>query len=164
MLEWLDHVLGLSLKSEELGFAHMAARAFVMYLALIVLVRAAKKRFLSNATPFDFILTVMVGAVAARAMTGGAPFFASLVGVMVLVAMHWLFAAMTRRSHGLGVLVKGEPTVLIQDGQVDRRALAAEQMSMHDLEEELRHRGVKDASGVQEARLERNGKLSVVKR
>jgi hypothetical protein len=32
--------LGLSIKSEELDFGHMAARAFVIYLALIVLVRA----------------------------------------------------------------------------------------------------------------------------
>ena len=71
----------------------MAVRAFVMYLALIAIVRSAKKRFLSNATAFDFILTVMVGAGAARAMTGGAPFLPSLLALVVLVAMHWLFSA-----------------------------------------------------------------------
>jgi uncharacterized membrane protein YcaP (DUF421 family) len=53
----------------------MAARALLMYLLLVVIVRSAKKRFLSNATAFDFILTVVIGSVAARAMTGGAPFF-----------------------------------------------------------------------------------------
>ena len=45
----------------------MAARALLMYLLLVVIVRSAKKRFLSNATAFDFILTVMIGAVASRA-------------------------------------------------------------------------------------------------
>jgi len=48
----------------------MAARALLMYLLLVVIVRSAKKRFLSNATAFDFILTVVIGSVAARAMTG----------------------------------------------------------------------------------------------
>jgi hypothetical protein len=39
MLDTFDEVLGLSLKSEQLGFSHMAARAALMYIALIVLVR-----------------------------------------------------------------------------------------------------------------------------
>jgi hypothetical protein len=39
MADLLDQALGLSLKSEQLGFGHMAARAAVMYVALIVLGR-----------------------------------------------------------------------------------------------------------------------------
>jgi hypothetical protein len=42
MLNTIDGVLGLSLKSEQLGFSHMAARAALMDVALIVLVRVAK--------------------------------------------------------------------------------------------------------------------------
>ena len=82
MADLLDEALGLSLKSEQLGFGHMAARAAVMYVALIVLVRFAKKRFLGQATAFDYILVVLIGAVAGRAMTGGAPYFASLFGLL----------------------------------------------------------------------------------
>jgi beta-lactamase regulating signal transducer with metallopeptidase domain len=70
-MEFIDEILGLSLKSEQLGFGHMAARAFLMYLLLLVIVRNAKKRFLSNATAYDFILTIMIGAIAARALTEG---------------------------------------------------------------------------------------------
>jgi len=57
MPDLFDQALGLSLKSEQLGFGHMAARALLMYLALIVLVRVAKKRFLGQATAFDYILS-----------------------------------------------------------------------------------------------------------
>jgi hypothetical protein len=39
-VDWLDRLLGLSLKSEELGFGHMAARAAVMYVAMIAIVAA----------------------------------------------------------------------------------------------------------------------------
>ena len=50
-----------------------------MYVALIVLVRFAKKRLLNQATAFNYILVVLIGAVAGLAMTGGAPYFVSPV-------------------------------------------------------------------------------------
>jgi uncharacterized membrane protein YcaP (DUF421 family) len=164
MLDLIDQVMGLSLKSEQLGFGQMAVRAVVMYIALIIVVRSAKKRFLSNATAFDFILTVMVGAVAARAMTGGAPFFPALLAVLVLVGMHWAFSAVAQRSRGFGNLIKGHSTLLVRDGKVDQHALRAAHMSMDDLHEDLREKGVRDPAEVNEARLERSGKLSVLKK
>jgi len=48
----------------------MAARAVVMYAALIVLVRFTKKRFLGTSHG----VRVLIGAVAGRATTGGAPY------------------------------------------------------------------------------------------
>jgi uncharacterized membrane protein YcaP (DUF421 family) len=164
MPDLLDQALGLSLKSEQLGFGHMAARAVVMYVALIVLVRFAKKRFLGQATAFDYILVVLIGAVAGRAMTGGAPYFASLFGLFVLVAMHWAFSAASQRSPAFSSLIKGHATIIIRDGTPDKREMAKAHMSDDDLDEDLREKGVKEPSEVQEARLERSGKLSVIKR
>jgi uncharacterized membrane protein YcaP (DUF421 family) len=164
MPDLLDQALGLSLKSEQLGFGHMAARAVVMYVALIVLVRFAKKRFLGQATAFDYILVVLIGAVAGRAMTGGAPYFASLFGLSVLVAMHWTFSAASQRSTAFSSLIKGHATTIIRDGRPDKREMAKSHMSDDDLDEDLREKGVKEPSEVQEARLERSGKLSVIKK
>jgi uncharacterized membrane protein YcaP (DUF421 family) len=164
MLETFDEMLGLSLKSEQLGFGHMAVRAAVMYIALIVLVRLAKKRFLGEATAFDYILVVLIGAVAGRAMTGGAPFFVSLFGILVLVAMHWIFSATAQRSRIFSHWIKGNATTIIKDGKVDRQAMARTHMSSDDLDEDLRSKGVKDPGQVGEARLERSGSLSVIKK
>jgi uncharacterized membrane protein YcaP (DUF421 family) len=164
MFEALDRALGLSLKSEQLGFGHMAARAVLMYLALIVLVRFAKKRFLGQATAFDYILVILVGSVAGRAMTGGSPYFASLFALFVLVAMHWLFSATSQRWPAFGHLIKGHATTVIEDGKIDQRAMAKSHMSADDLDEDLREKSVMHPSEVKEARLERSGKLSVVKK
>lgn len=162
--EITDTILGLSLKSEQLGYGHMAARAALMYLLLIVVVRSAKKRFLSNATAFDFILTVMIGAVAARAMTGGAPFFPSMLGVAVMVGIHWIISWGARSSPTFSSLVKGHASLLIRDGKVLERPLANAHISHDDLDEDLREKGVATPSEVKEARLERSGKLSVIKK
>jgi uncharacterized membrane protein YcaP (DUF421 family) len=135
-----------------------------MYLLLIIVVRSAKKRFLSNATAFDFILTVMIGSIAARAMTGGAPYFPAMLGVVVMVGIHWVISWGSRRSSAFSGLIKGHPTLLIQDGRVLAKPLADAHMSHDDLDEDLREKGVSAHSQVKEARLERSGKLSVIKK
>jgi uncharacterized membrane protein YcaP (DUF421 family) len=164
MFEIADSVLGLTLKSEQLGYGHMAARALLMYLLLIVIVRSAKKRFLSNATAFDFILTVMIGAVAARAMTGGAPFFPATLAVVVMVLLHWVFSWAGQQSPAFSSLIKGHSTLIVKRGKVQSDAMNRAHMSRDDLDEDLREKGVSDPSKVDEARLERSGKLSVIKK
>jgi uncharacterized membrane protein YcaP (DUF421 family) len=163
-VEWLDRLLGLSLKSEELGFGHMAARAAVMYVAMIAIVRLGKKRALGGATAFDVILIIILGSVAARAMTGGAPFFPSLLAMIVMVVMHWAMSAIARDAPSFSHWVKGHSTVLIRDGELQSKALRDQHVSSDDLAEDLRQKGVCDPSEVQEARLERNGKVSVIKK
>src|SRR5205085_7383124 len=97
-LDWADAVLGLSLKSEQLNYGHMAARASLMYLLLLAIVRGAKKRFLGRATAFDVILVILIGSTAARAMTGGAPFFPTTLAIVVMVFIHWTFSFLARSS------------------------------------------------------------------
>jgi uncharacterized membrane protein YcaP (DUF421 family) len=158
-----DAVLGLSLKSEQLGFGHMAARAVLMYVILIWLVRSAKKRFLSRATAFDTILVIVIGSIAARALTGGAPYFPSVLALLVLVITHWVFSYVGRKSAWFSGLIKGHSTTLIHDSNIDHSALRDAHMSRDDLDEDLRQQGVSDPSQVTEARLERSGNLSVIK-
>jgi uncharacterized membrane protein YcaP (DUF421 family) len=162
--QWGETLIGLSLKAEEIGYGHMAARAMLMYLILIWLVRSAKKRFLSEATAFDMILVIMLGSIAARALTGGAQYFPSVLGMALIIAMHWVFSNIARRWPWFSGLIKGHSTILIRDGRIDHAALRDAHMSRDDLDEDLRSKGVGDPAQVQEARLERSGKLSVLKR
>jgi uncharacterized membrane protein YcaP (DUF421 family) len=160
---WGDALLGLSLKSEQIGFGHMAARAALMYIILIWLIRRAKKRFLGEATVFDVILVIVLGSVAARALTGSAPYFPAVLGMIVIVAMHWVFSYVAQVSPRFSGLIKGHATLLVMDGKIDYKALHDAHMSRDDLDEDLRQKGVSDLEEVAEARLERSGKLSVIK-
>jgi uncharacterized membrane protein YcaP (DUF421 family) len=157
-------LLGLSARPQALSYFQMGLRAVVVYLAMIAFVRFGKKRFLSRATAFDAILVIIIGSTAARAITGNAPFFETLAAVFVLIAMHWIISLATSGSPALGALFKGSSTVLIRNGRVDRKALRQAHMSDDDLAEDLREEGVDDAGSVKEARLERSGKLSVIRK
>jgi uncharacterized membrane protein YcaP (DUF421 family) len=161
--EFGDIALGLSLTSEQLGFGHMAARAALMYLLLIWLIRSAKKRFLGQATAFDMILVIILGSIAARGLTGGAPYFPCVLAMVVLVAMHWAFSYVARRSPWFSTLLKGHSTLVIKEGRIQQKPLSDAHMSLDDLNEDLRQQGVADVQDVREGRLERSGKLSVIK-
>src|SRR5690348_7119304 len=118
----IDQLLGLSLKSEQLTWWQMCDRAFVIYICLIAIIRLGKKRSLGSATAFDVVLMIMVGSIAARTVTGGAPFGPGLVSVALLVALHWIFSAIALRSPTISDLIKGTPTKIIVGGKVDHKA------------------------------------------
>jgi uncharacterized membrane protein YcaP (DUF421 family) len=159
-----ETLLGLSKPSSALDVGQLGLRAAIVYLVMILFLRLAKKRSLGRATVFDAILVIIIGSVASRAITGNAPFFGALAAVLVLIAMHWLISLGARGWPRLGWLVKGQSDLLIKNGKVDRGELKRAHMTDDDLAEDLRQKGVGDPSDVKEARLERDGVLSVIKR
>jgi uncharacterized membrane protein YcaP (DUF421 family) len=160
----LDQVLGLSQKAQDLSIAQTCLRAAIVFFVLLAAVRFGKKRFLGRATAFDTILAILIGSTAARAINANTSFFGTLAAVIVMIGLHWLVSRIARDWRAFSNLVKGNPTPLIKDGKVNRAALKRADMSDDDLDEDLRQEGVLHASEVKEARLERDGRLSVIKK
>jgi uncharacterized membrane protein YcaP (DUF421 family) len=105
----------------------------------------------------------MIGSIVSRAVTGNAPFLPALAATAVLLGMHWLFSGIAMRWHGFGTVIKDKSRVLVRKGTVDTLAMRAAHMTEHDLWEDLRGKGISRLEQVEEARLERSGKLSVTK-
>jgi uncharacterized membrane protein YcaP (DUF421 family) len=165
LYDFADRALGLELSARDLHFSHMAARSFVVFCFAIVLARAADRRFMGRSACFDFMLAVILGSVLSRGINGQAPFFATLGASALLVLLHHVVGTIAFRSHWFSDLVKGRDVVLVRDGQVDEGALRRNRITYDDLCENLRTNGnVHSLEDVEEARLERNGSVSVVKR
>jgi uncharacterized membrane protein YcaP (DUF421 family) len=162
-MDGLEQLIGLGKEAKDLDVGEMALRAAIIYVVTLAIVRLGKKRFMGGGTAFDMIVGIMLGSMASRALTGNAPMVATMVGAAVLMLSHWLFSAAALRSHLFGRLIKGDPEVLVRDGTVDEAALRKAHMTPRDLEEDLRSQGMSDPAGAAEARLERNGRVSVVK-
>jgi uncharacterized membrane protein YcaP (DUF421 family) len=156
-------LLGVGLESRDINIWQMGLRAAVVYLATLLLVRMAKKRFMGRATAFDVILGIMLGSVVSRAVTGNAPMLPALTASAVLVAMHWVFSGIALHSKGFGQVVKGQSATIVRDGRIDEDALRRAHMTENDLREDLRGKSVSGLEQVSEARLERSGQLSVIK-
>jgi len=161
---FLELALNLQGRPEDLTFAQVALRAFIVYSVVICLVRLGKKRFLAQATAFDAILLVLIGSIASRGISATAPFFSSLLATAVLIATHSAFSYGSSKSRVFSNLIKGNPTPIVRSGNVEAKAMARAHMSWDDLLEDLRKNGVTEISDVEEATLERDGNLSVIKK
>ena len=161
---FLDRLLGLHLNAEDLRLHHMVWRSFVVFICAVLVARIGDRRFLGHNSGFDIMVLVMLGSVLSRAINGQAAFFPTLGASVFLVFLHDLAATAALRSHAFSKLLKGKPVTLVRDGRVDERAMAQAKITHDDLDEQLRLRGnVQDTGDVAEARLERNGNISVVR-
>jgi uncharacterized membrane protein YcaP (DUF421 family) len=162
--ELADRWLGLGFNAGELHFSHMAWRALIVFCFGVFLARVADRRMLGHNAGFDIMLLVVLGSVLSRAINGQAAFFPTLGACAVLVALHHIVATVAFHSHGFSQLLKGRSRTLVHNGKVNRAALRSSKITDEDLDENLRlNGGIMDTNDVAEARLERNGSVSVVK-
>jgi uncharacterized membrane protein YcaP (DUF421 family) len=161
----LDVLLGLGREAADLSFVQISLRGVIVFAATLIMVRCGDRRFLSQKTAFDAVLGFILASMLARAVNGTSAFFPTLGGGLVLVLLHRVLAYWSRRSHALGLLIKGRSDVIVREGVLDEAAARRNRVSEHDVLEDLRLNGnvaaITDASL---AVLERNGRISVVRR
>ena len=138
-------------------------RTVLVYAFALLLVRLGSKRFLSKASAFDVVVAIMLGSILSRAVRPSDDLGPTLLSAGVLVAAHWVLAALASRVDWFGPLVKGRPTLLVRDGETDRQAMQEAGVSEQDLEQAIRLQARRtDASEIKRATLERDGSISVI--
>jgi uncharacterized membrane protein YcaP (DUF421 family) len=164
----MDHIrafLGYNHEVSEVNAIQMALRTILIYAATLALVRLRSTRFLSQANAFDVVVGIMLGSVMGRAINSSAPLVPTLVAGAVFVGLHWLLSVLAEHTAWFGAILKGNPILLIKDGQVQRRGVREVGLSERDLREALRLQAHEtDPSKVRLAYLERNGRVSVIPR
>ena len=156
-------VLGLG--AEELSPSQMAARAVVTFAALVAMVRFGDKRMLNRGTAFDTIVMIMIGSVMSRAINGSTPLLGTWIAGAVLIGLHWLLAFLAYRIGWFGPLVKGNPVLLVEDGQIRKDAARGSHVTRNDLDQAIRAQGNEpDMAQVDHAYLERDGSISIIPR
>ncbi len=157
-------LLGLGAEPKELTFLQVSLRGVIVFFAALVMMRLASKRSFADKTAFDTALMVVIASVLARAVNGSAAFFPTLGAGFVLVILHRVLAAVADFSHPFGVLIKGKPAVLVQNGKRLRKSMHINHISEHDLEEDMHlNAATDDLSKIKVARIERSGDISFIK-
>ena len=146
---------------ETTSLLAQAAKALAYYLSLIVLLRFAGKRLAGQTTTFDLIVLITLGVVLqSTALDKGT--VNALVFVVTVFAAHKLIALWCARSDTVRHLVRGKPRLLVMNGQVVDKALAAEGMSADELLAGLRKLGLEGPQAVETATLEETGHISAI--
>jgi uncharacterized membrane protein YcaP (DUF421 family) len=138
-------------------------RTFVVYMTVLVLLRAAGKRELGQMTPFDLVVILVIANAVQNAMTGGDN---SLIGGMLaaatLTVVNIAVGRWGSRVPFFRRLVASEPTLLLRDGKPMQAALDKERIDIEELEMAARQHGIADLADVTAAVLEEDGSISII--
>ncbi len=162
-MDWFHTVVGQS--SQTITWWQMSIRALLLFLIAVVVIRLAGDRIFGKNTVLDIVLGVVLGSNFSRAMTGNAEFIPVVVSTVVLVAVHTALAHLAWHSKAVSRAVKGEERQLVEDGTILWKAMRRQGIAEGDLAEAMRQQGVEpDLDQIQDAFLERSGKISIITR
>lgn len=140
-------------------------RTAATYGLTLLIVRLGSKRLLSKASPFDFVVSIMLGSIMSGAMTGSSPFVPTILIGALLLALHWLFAWISFHTGWFGEIVKGGRILLIKDGEIQEREMQQASFTLKDLKQAIHlQTRSSELSNIERAYLERNGSISVIQK
>lgn len=143
-----------------LSSLQMSVRAIILFLFALLLIRLFASRAFGKQNPLEIVITIIIGSNLSRALTGDAAFAPTLVATAVIAITFWLIELLAARSRAVGFLVKGRPVRLVERGRRDQAAMRRAGVSHADIDEAARQSGMGDSAEVEEAALERSGKIS----
>lgn len=140
-------------------------RTILLYVILIIGIRALGKRQIGELEPIELVMTLLISDLASVPMQDfGIPLINGVVPILTLLSLSMLLSFFSMRSIRFHRLVCGNPTTLIDNGVIRQDALRRNRFTLDELLEELRAQGVTDLETVKYAVLETNGQLSVLLR
>lgn len=140
-------------------------RGVVVYVFLLVFLRATGKRQTGQYAPFDLVLLLVLSNAVQNSMNAGDnSLLGGLVSAATLLACHVLLAHLTFRFSRLRHWVDGRAQVLVQQGQLNQALMRQELLTPDDVSAALRASGCLHAHEVERATLETNGQITVVLR
>lgn len=146
-------------------FAMLSLRSVILFTVSLILVRIMGKRTIAQLSPFDLILIIIMGSAIAIPLEDlKIALRFGIVPVVVMSILNYLIAIMITKNRKLENILQGTSTVLIKDGEVIPKNLKKERITVADLLILLREKNITDINDVQEATIEPNGKLSILKK
>jgi uncharacterized membrane protein YcaP (DUF421 family) len=143
----------------------MFVRGTIMYLVIFLLLRFVLRRRIGGLSPPDLLLIVLL---ADAAQNGMADEYRSVTEGIFLVStiFFWNFALDWLEYHYpvMERLLRPAPLLLIKNGQVLRRHMRQELVTMDELMSKLREEGVESPSEVAQAYMEPDGEISLRKK
>ena len=163
-MNWFDDLIGEG--EPKLTLAQAGIRAMLVFIIALLLIRFAGRRSFGQHSPFDNVVTIMLGAVLSHSVVSSdISFFVPISAAAALSFLHRVFSWLSLKSDRFGRLVKGDEKILYKDGKYFHRNMNSTFITEKDLLEGIRREGnVENETKIKEAWVERDGWISVVKK
>jgi len=151
-------------EGKDLTALQMTLRAIVVFVCCLVFIRISGRRSFGQRSPFDYVVTILLGATLSRVIVGASPAVATTIASLTIVVLHRALAWACVRSQSLERLVVGAEREIYRDGRFDEQQMSAALITRTDvLESARRQLGARDLAAVEAAILERNGEVSLIR-
>lgn len=140
-------------------------RTILVYVLMIVTFRLMGKREVGELSVFDLVVTIMLAEIASMAIENTQDhLFHTLIPIIAIVVLQIIFSYISLKSKRFRDMIDGRPTIIINKGKIDEKAMKKQRYNFDDLLVQLREKDIRNISDVEFAILESTGKLSVFKK
>ncbi len=142
--------------------AEKVFRPVIVYVFLVVLLRAFGKRELAQLNPFDLVVLLSLSNTVQNAIIGNDNSLSGgLIGAFTLLGVNYLVVRFLFRHRRLDQILEGKPTVLIEHGHIVKKALSKELLTRSELMTVLHRQGFDGIEDVERCVLEPGGTFFV---
>jgi len=144
----------------------IVVRAAAAYFFILLLMRVVGRRELSTLEPFDLIMLVVIGDLIQQGVTQND---FSVVGLLIAggtiavlqMAVSWVgFRSPTK----VGVVIEGEPMVLVEGGRWIEKNLRRERLTEDEVLSDARRDSISQLDQIEWAILETGGEITFIKK
>ena len=141
-------------------------RAALMYCFLLFITRVVGRRELSTLEPFDLILLIVLGDLIQQGVTQSDYSFTGLMlaaGTIAIMqtSVSWIGYRSPKKA---GLVLEGEPIVIVQDGQCLERNTSRERIRKEEVLEAARTNGIASLDEIEWGILETSGEMTFIKK
>ncbi len=138
-------------------------RTIIIYAALIIGLRLAGKRELSQLNPFDLVVLLTISNTVQNAIIGNDNTVAGgIIGVATLLFINYLVVRFVYTNGKIEKIVEGSEEVLIDHGKIDQKLLKREMITTTELEIAAHKQGINSLDEVERAVIEPEGGISFI--
>lgn len=140
----------------------MIGKTALIYVVVNIAMRCMGKRQVGELSTSEVIVAFLISEVASAPI--GNPdvsLWHNIGAIFVLVAMEFLYSYLSIKWPFFMTLTQGRPTVVIENGTIQEKALLRNRLTITELNEELRLKNI-NISDVYLAIIENNGQLSII--
>jgi len=143
----------------------LSYRSIILFAVSLVLVRFMGKRTIAQLSPFDLIVIIIMGsAIAIPLEDDRVKLTYGIVPVIVMSILNYGLSIIITKNRKIENFLQGTSTVLVRDGEVIIRNMKKERITIADLLILLREKNIANINEIEEATIEPNGKLSIIKK
>lgn len=135
------------------------------YVSLVLMLRIAGSRTLSQLNAFDLIVTVALGSTLSTIiLSKDITLIDGLLALTMLILLQFSVSKLSLRLKSFRKVIKTEPRVLLYKGRYIKEALEDCRISKEEVIQMIRAEGIGTLDDVDAVVLESNGRFSVIKR